>query len=216
MSLHTHWCRITTPPTPPLCARTSETDFYRTLKSTTAAICEYLLTVKDDPVASWRFKCHLILLYSVSPHSPRQHPGHNVWFVSVSPTPTIRNVSTAQFILLCCTLCTFTSHTPESHFPVFEAVFVLVDPPRWWINSLPSLPWVRRPCLDDILCFFICVCIVFTFASVWTHVPICCVHVCSSGTAERLWKCTFPTLCTKDAQIHCSHLESSCKELLSE
>lgn len=86
----------------------------------------------------------------------------------------------------------------------------------WWINSLPSLPWVRRPCLGDFLCFFICVCIVFTFASVWTHVPICCVHVCCSGTAERLWKCTFPTPCTKDTQIHCSHLESSCKELLSE
>lgn len=143
---------------------------------TTAAFSEYVLTVKDDPITSWMSKCHLILFFSVSLHSSRQHPGHDVWFVSLSPTHGIINVSTARFI--CCTLYTFTSHTPESHFPVFEALFVLLDPPRWWINSLPSLPWVKCPCLDDFPRSFIHVC-VSVCACVYIHLRVnICLYIC--------------------------------------
>lgn len=129
----------------------------------------------DGPVACRRFKCHLILLYSVSAQSPRgKHPGHNV--LCLSPTPRIRNVSTAQF--------TSASHTPESHFPVCEAVFVLLDPPRRWINSLPPLPWVKRPCPDYFLLFFIRLYLYYVCVNT-------CLNMLCSGTAGRLLKVSF-------------------------
>ena len=133
--------------------------------------------MKIDPVTSWVSKCHLILFFSVPPHFSRQHPGRDVWFASFSPTHGIRNVSTA--CLICCTLYTFTSHTPESHFPMFEALFVLLDPPRWWINSLPSLLWVKCPCSDDFPpLLYLCVC---AYMCVRLPSPMCehmFVYVC--------------------------------------
>lgn len=105
-----------------------EMDFYfLSVKKQTAAISEYVLTVEHGLVASWWFRCHLILLYSVSPHSPEPtRPGHKAW-CSVSPTTTIRNVSTAWFTYFCCAaLCILPLPTHLNHiFLCFEAC------PRW-------------------------------------------------------------------------------------
>lgn len=97
---------------------------------------------------------------------------------------------------ICCTLYTLTSHTPESHFPVFEALFVLLDPPRWWINTLLSLPWINCPCLvlDFPHSLYPCLCV---NVCVLLQSPMCEYNFMSVCITRSLffpllwlWKCT--------------------------